>query len=306
MRVVFMGSPEFAVPSLRELAARHQVVGVYTQPDRPRRRGREPLPTPVKSAALELGLHVFQPGTLRDPEALAGLASLVPDVVCVAAYGLILPPAVLDVPRFGCVNVHASLLPRHRGAAPVHRAILEGDEVTGVSIMRMEQGLDTGPVARTVVRLVDDLDVETLTALLAEDGATALLGVLDEIEHDTVSWVPQDDSEATYAAKVTDADVALDPSLTVSESLRRVRASGPSARSKVRVEGRLLDVLQASPASVDLAPGAARAEADGLLLGVADGSVLLEAVRPEGRSSMTGASFACGARLDADCRWSPA
>ncbi len=305
MRVVFMGSPDFAVPSLRALAAAHDVVGVYTQPDKPRRRGKGLVPTAVKEAALELGLSVLQPRTLRDAEELARLVILAPEVICVAAYGMILPPSVLAVPRYGCVNVHASLLPRHRGAAPVHRAILDGDVLAGVSIMRMEEGLDTGPFARVASTPVANADVATLTATLAKLGADALLCALEEIESGSAVWVEQDPAAVTYAAKITDADLALDPSLGLTDALRRVRASSGSARSKLALPGHTMDVVSASTAEpgIYVAPGLLVRSPDSLLVGLADGTMSADKVRPEGKAVMSGHAFALGARIDQPTAW---
>ena len=300
-----MGTPAFAVPSLRALAAEHEVVHVYTRPDKPVGRGRVPGSPPVKQVASELGLPVRQPATLRDPEEVAFLSDLRPDVVCVAAYGLILPKDVLAVPVHGCVNVHASLLPRHRGAAPVHRAILEGDTETGVSIMRMEEGLDTGPYALQVSVPLDDLAVDDATALLAETGAHALLEVLDRMRTGAVAWTPQNEREATYAQKVTRSDVALHPDLTVDEALRRIRASSRSASSRACIDGTTVTVLQASKAACAPPPGETLADRDILVLGFADGGLALDELRPEGRACMDGACFARGARLAHDSVWEP-
>lgn len=306
MRVVFMGTPSFAVPALHALADTHRVLSVYTQPDRPSGRGRTPRPSPVKEAALELGLPVRQPVTLRDAGEHAYLRSLEPDVVCVAAYGLILPPAVLEVPRYGCLNIHASLLPRYRGAAPVHRAILDGEETTGVSIMLMREGLDTGPYALQVPVPLDELGVDEATALLAEQGATALVRVLDALSASTVEWTEQDDSQATYAAKVTRADVALHPGLTVEDALRRLRASSRSAPSRACVDGTSMTVVSARRASGNPGPGQVGIDKDALVLGFADGGLVLDEVRPEGRACMDGACFARGARLGSEASWEPA
>lgn len=306
MRVVFMGTPEFAVPSLRALCAAHEVVAVYTQPDRVRRRGKELVPTPVRTVAEESGIPVYTPRTLRDETEIAALEKLRPDIICVAAYGMILPPEVLAIPPYGCVNVHASILPRHRGAAPIHRAILDGDELAGVSIMRMEEGLDTGPYATLASVPVDGLDVEALTAAIAEIGAEALLETLAAIEAGTVAWTEQDDSSATYAPKVTDADLALSPDLSLQTALRRVRASTDSARSKLVMGGRTLDVLRAVPAAADLSPGLARCIRGSLLIGFSDGVMSAEEVRPEGRGVMSGAAFAAGARIGEPVEWGPA
>ena len=174
MRIIFMGTPEFAVPILRRITPHHNVTALFTQPDRPCGRGRELCSTPVKIAGTELGIDVYEPESLRDPQVLALLRRDALDVIVVAAYGKILPAEVLDIPRHGCINVHASLLPRHRGAAPVHHAILAGDEVTGVSIMLMEEGLDTGPVALQREVAIRDKTVDELTEELSIVGAEAL------------------------------------------------------------------------------------------------------------------------------------
>lgn len=306
MRVVFMGTPDFAVPSLLALADRHEVAAVYTRPDAPSARGSALRPSPVKTAALELGLPVRQPVTLRDPAEVDALAALAPDVACVAAYGLILPPEILAVPRLGCVNVHASLLPRHRGAAPIQRAILAGDERTGVSIMLMDEGLDTGPIALQTTHEIDRADNASLTRTLAEQGAAALVEVLGRMEDGTAVWTPQDEGGATYAAKVTRADVTLSPELTAEDADRRIRASSPSARSALLIEGRLVVVLAAEPADTPAAPGDARLAPSGLVLGFADGSLVLRRLRPEGRREMDGDAFARGARLGGASTWTAA
>lgn len=302
MRVAFMGSPEFAVPSLERLSAAHEVVAVYTRPDRPRGRGREPVPTPVKAAALNLDIPVFEPHSFREVSVVEQFRSLELDIACVAAYGLILPEEVLAAPRHGCVNVHASLLPRHRGAAPIHRAILEGDISTGVCIMQMEAGLDTGPYARCVTTSVDEKSVPDLESELAVLGADALIDVLGLIERDEVEWVRQDDSLATYASKVSQDDVVLDPALSTQDALRRVRASSDSARAKIRLCECVLDVLEARPSGLDLRPGQVVAEKTSLHLGFLDGSVEALVVRPEGKKRMEACAWARGARVaSSDC-----
>jgi methionyl-tRNA formyltransferase len=188
MRVVFMGTPDFAVPSLRALAAAHDVLAVYTAPDRPAGRGLHLQPSAVKVAADAMGLDVAQPESFKDVAAVESLTALHPDVLCVAAYGLILPRAALDAPRLGSLNVHASLLPRWRGAAPIERAILAGDDLAGVSIMLMEEGLDTGPFALQVAVPVLEAVAAELRSALAQAGARALLAVLDEMTTGVVSW----------------------------------------------------------------------------------------------------------------------
>lgn len=303
MRVAFMGSPDFAVPALRAVTERHEVVAVYTQPDRPRGRGRAPVPTAIKVAALELDIPVYQPPTLRDPEVVREFQELDLDVACVAAYGLILPVEILSAPLHGCINVHASLLPRHRGAAPIHRAILEGDDRAGVCIMQMEQGLDTGPYAICVSTPVDDKSLGEIEAELADSGAAALLTTLDSLAAGTIDWVAQDDSQATYAAKITAADVRLTPDLTVVDALRRIRASTRSARAKVRIDGCILDITLASVATEHAPQGSISGDKASLRLGFADGAVSVLSVRPEGKGLMDGCAWARGARIDMTGLW---
>ena len=213
MRIVFMGTPEFAVPSLESLAEVHEVVAAFTRPDAVSGRGGKTRPSPVAEAADLLGIPVFKPVSLRTSEVQEHLASLRPDVIVVAAYGLILPTGVLGIPPLGCVNVHGSLLPRWRGAAPVQRAILAGDERTGVSIMRMEEGLDTGPYCAVDSTSVDEKNSEELTAELAIMGAALLISSLAAMDSAECVWCAQDDSLATYADKITRADVTLEPAL---------------------------------------------------------------------------------------------
>ncbi len=232
MRLVFMGTPEFAATVLDGCLDSHDVLAAYARPDAASGRGNRLHPPAVKVLAESRGVPVRQPKTLRDFDEQAALRALAPEAIIVAAYGLILPREVLEIPPYGCINVHASLLPRWRGAAPVQRAILAGDQVTGVSIMRMEEGLDTGPFAAVARVAVDDLDAEALTHALAEAGTNALLDVLRQVEEGTAVWTPQDDSLATYAEKVGKPEVALQPEDPASVALRKVRASGPRAPAR--------------------------------------------------------------------------
>jgi methionyl-tRNA formyltransferase len=307
MRVVFMGTPAFAVPSLEAVAAAHDVALVLTAPDRPSGRGRDPRPSSVKLAALRLGLSLAQPATLRDAAAAEAVRLAQPDVIVVAAYGLILPPDMLSIPPLGCVNVHASLLPRWRGAAPVQRAILAGDERTGVSIMSMEAGLDTGPVAERVETHVDALDAAGLTAMLADLGAQALVRTLDAMASGSAIWEAQDQSLVTYAEKMTAADVALAPDVTVEEAVRRVRASTSSAPSRAVIEGTAVTVVSARRAedpTLPNRPGAIHADSGMLALGAVDGWLEVLRLVPAGRKEMDGAAFARGARLPEGPSWS--
>ena len=229
LRIVFAGTPDFSVPPLKALVeSAHEVVGVHTQPDRPSGRGRKLTPSPVKALALEQGIPVYQPTTLKDPEAVAELAGLRPDLMVVVAYGLLLPPQVLEIPRLGCVNIHASILPRWRGAAPIQRAIEAGDSETGVSIMRMEEGLDTGPVylvKRTPIEAEDT--AATLHDRLSRLGAEALMEALPGIADGALQPVAQNDEEATYARKLDKKEAAIDWSQPAWKIERKVRAFNP-------------------------------------------------------------------------------
>ena len=305
MRLVFMGTPEFAAVILDACRSAHDVAAVYTRADAVSGRGRTPRPSPVKELATTRGIPVRQPRTLRDAGEQASLASLAPDVIVVAAYGLILPRAVLDTPPHGCVNVHASLLPRWRGAAPVQRAILAGDATTGVSIMRMEEGLDTGPYDAVVEVPIDDLSVTALMAALAGAGAEALLETLDRMERGGSQWVEQNEAEATYADKITRDDVAIRPADTVDLALRKVRASSPQASSRLEIDGRPVTLLEVRHSASAVSPGSARISRDGLHLGVADGAIRVTHLKPDGKAAMDAGDWARGARLSDSLSWTP-
>lgn len=244
MRLAFMGTPEFAVPTLDALvAAGHEVVVVYTQPPRPANRGKKLTPSAVQARAEELGLPVRTPVSLRNAETQAEFAALDLDVAVVAAYGLILPQAILDAPKHGCLNVHGSLLPRWRGAAPVQRAILAGDDKTGVMVMQMEAGLDTGPVRATTEIELGQKTTGELTDELAELGAELMVVVLNDIaEHPAV---PQPDEDITYAAKIDKAETRIDFSVPAEQVERQVRAFNPTPGAWFEFEGERYRVLAA-------------------------------------------------------------
>lgn len=302
-KALFFGSPEVAVVSLRALIdSRHEVVGVVTGPDRPAGRGMKLKPSPVKEAATSLGLPVLQPASLRTPEVHAEMASLGADAFVVVAYGLILPVEVLEMPRLGCVNVHFSLLPRHRGAAPVQWAIIEGDTETGVSIMRMDAGLDTGPVLRTVVERIDpDETAGELTGRLAAIGARALVEVIDELEH--LPAQPQPDEGATYAAKLSSEQARIDWSESAVRIKNLVRALQPHPGAWTELNGRRLKVLaaQTTERASEGPPGQVVMVGKSWLgVNTADGVVELLEVQPEGKPRMSAADFARGQRLQGD------
>ena len=229
MRVIFMGTPDFSVPALQAIAARHEVVAVYSQPPRAAGRGQKPRPSPVQRAAQELGLIVMTPERLKSPEDQAAFAAFDADIAVVVAYGLILPQVILDAPRLGCLNIHASLLPRWRGAAPIHRAILSGDAETGVAIMQMEAGLDTGPVlaeARTTIVPADT--TADLHDRLSGLGATLVCEVLDHIAAGNAPTpIPQAADGVTYAAKIDKAEAKIDWTRPATEIDRQIRGLSP-------------------------------------------------------------------------------
>ncbi len=249
MRLVFAGTPEFAAVHLAALLrAGETVAAVYTQPDRPAGRGQRLRESPVKQLAVRHGLPVLQPSTLREPSAVETLAALTPDLMVVVAYGLILPPAILATPRLGCLNVHASLLPRWRGAAPIQRAILAGDIESGVSLMQMDEGLDTGPVLREVCCPIGPRDTAaTLHDRLAALGAEALVGLLRDLRAGPVPPVPQPAEGITYARKIEREEAELDWAEDAASLDRRVRAFNPWPVARTTLAGEVLKVWEAEP-----------------------------------------------------------
>ena len=254
MTIAFMGTPDFAVPALVALhEAGHELVCVYTQPPRPAGRGKKLQPSPVHRKAEELGIEVRHPTSLKNQDAQAEFAALQADVAVVAAYGLILPQAVLDAPSYGCLNIHASILPRWRGAAPIHRAILSGDAETGVTIMQMEAGLDTGPMLAKVITPIDAKTTGELTEELAELGANAMVGVLNDLEH--LAAIPQDDGAATYAPKIDKAEARIDWSKPAEEIERLARGLAPFPGAWSESDGERVKLLRAELAEGSGNPG---------------------------------------------------
>lgn len=293
MRVVFMGTPAFAVPSLRALAAEHEVALVLTRPDAVRSRGKKLEPSPVKSAALELGLTVLEANRCT-PEVLEALRATDADVFCVAAYGCILPDEVLTMAPLGCVNVHASLLPRWRGAAPIQRSILAGDAETGVSIMRIGHGVDTGAYCAQARCSVPGKTADELTAELARLGGELLVRMLPSLADGTVTWTEQDESLVTHAAKISKAELRLDPAASVLDNVRRVLASSDAAPARCELAGKAARVTRAKLADTSLAPGALELAGKRVLLGCADGSLEVLALKPDGKREMDAAAWAAG------------
>jgi len=296
--VVFMGSPEFALPSLQALAENYQVVGVITQPDRPAGRGRQLTPPPVKTLALALGIEVIQPERLRQPEAQEKLRDWSPDLIVVTAFGQILRQNVLDLPRFGCINVHASLLPRWRGAAPIQAALLNGDTVTGATIMRMDPGIDTGPIlSQCQITILPEDTAGSLAPRLAEAGAALLIETLPAYLSGHLQPQPQDDSQAIYAPMLKKEHGILDFSQSASALENRVRAFNPWPGAVIQWAGQPLKVHTARALSAPIAVPGKRSVIDGLpAIAAADGWLLLEEVQPAGKRVMSGATFLLGAR----------
>ena len=246
MRIVFMGTPDFAVPSLRKLVeSGYEVCGVFTQPDKPRNRGMKLLPTPVKEYAMSVGIPVFQPATLRDGTAAEQLRQLDPQLIVVAAYGKILPVEILQLPALGCINVHSSLLPKYRGAAPINWAILQGEQETGVTIMYMAEGLDTGDMlASSATPIALDESAQQLHDRLAQMGAELLAQVVQQLEQGTAVAVPQDDSQSCYAPMLSRALSPIDWSCTATQIHNQVRGLTPWPAATAQVDGVRCKILR--------------------------------------------------------------
>lgn len=300
MRIIFMGTPDFAVPALDALvAAGHEIAAVYTQPPRPAGRGKRDQPGPVARRAQALGLEVRWPATLRDPPEQASFAALDADIAVVAAYGLILPRPILDAPRQGCLNIHASLLPRWRGAAPVQRAILAGDAETGVCIMNMEAGLDTGPVRARARTPIHHKAAGPLTLELAELGARTMVAVLADLPGHPP--VPQPDAGITYAAKIDKAEARIDWRQPADAIERQVRAFHPVPGAWFAHGGERIKLLAAHRAEGAGEPGTVLDE--GLRIATGDGALRATLVQRAGKGAMTatellrGFPIAAGTRL---------
>ncbi|WP_151734753.1 methionyl-tRNA formyltransferase [Paenibacillus tengchongensis] len=305
MRIVFMGTPAFAVPSLRMLVEEgYEVVAVLTQPDRPQGRKKTLTPSPVKEAALDLGLPVLQPERLRRPEAVAELAVYAPDLIVTAAYGQILPKSVLDMPVNGCVNVHGSLLPKYRGGAPIQRSIINGETVTGVTLMYMAEGLDTGDMISRVEVPIEEEDTSgTLFEKLSLAGRDLLKAEMPRLSAGKVEAEAQDDSEATYAPNLSREDERIDWNAGSREIYNRIRGLVPFSGAFTLWNGETFKVWAAAKPSGagtggTAAPGTVLAVSErGVEVKTGDGSLLLTAVQPAGKKAMNAADFSRGANM---------
>jgi methionyl-tRNA formyltransferase len=302
MKIVFMGTPAFAVPSLQMLVDEgYEVVAVITQPDRPQGRKKILAPSPVKEAALALGLPVLQPERMRRPEAVAELAAYEPDLIVTAAYGQILPKAVLDLPRNGCVNVHGSLLPKYRGGAPIQRSIINGEKVTGVTLMYMAEGLDTGDMISRVEVAIEAEDTSgTLFEKLSLAGRDLLKSEMPRLVSGKVQAVQQDDSEATYAPNLNREDERLDWNASSSDNYNRIRGLVPFSGAFTLWNGETFKAwaskLPEEQKASDSAPGTVLSVTEqGVEVKTGDGSLLLTTVQPAGKKAMSAADFSRGA-----------
>ncbi len=295
--VVFMGSPDFSLPTLRALSQAYDVVGVVTQPDRASGRGRELKAPPVKTLALELGIPVMQPEKLRQPEAMEQLRAWSPDLIVVAAFGQILRKDVLDLPPHGCINVHASLLPRWRGAAPINAAILHGDEETGVTIMVMDVGLDTGPMlSKRSIRLTREETAGSAFEKLSRLGADLLIETLPDYLSGKLAPAPQPEAGVTYAPMIKKEEGRLDFTQDAESLERRVRAFNPWPGAFMDFNGTPLKVHRAR-VEMGLADAGERILIqDQPAVGAGGGILILEEVQPAGKKPMSGKAFLAGAR----------
>lgn len=295
--VVFMGSPDFALPTLKALAGQYDVVGVVTQPDRASGRGRELKAPPVKSLALELSIPVMQPEKLRLPEAMEQLRAWAPDLIVVAAFGQILKKDVLELPRYGCINVHASLLPRWRGAAPINAAILHGDDKTGVTIMQMDVGLDTGPMlSQRSIPLTREDTAGSVFDRLSTLGADLLLETLPDYLSGKLTPIPQPEEGVTYAPMLKKEEGQLDFTHDVHELERRVRAFNPWPGAFMDFKGTPLKVHRALVDVGEAVVGQRLIVQNQPAIGARGGILILEEVQPAGKKPMSGKSFLAGAR----------
>lgn len=304
MRLVFMGTPDFAVPALRTLAAsRHEVVGVVTQPDKPKGRGKHLQAPPVKEAAQELGIPVYQPEKVREQSFVEQLSELRPDAIIVAAFGQLIPKTILDMPKYGCLNIHASLLPKYRGASPIQWAILNGDEKTGVTIMRMEEGLDTGAIYLQKEYPLDGTETGgSLFDALSELGGPLMLEALDQLEAGTLTAVPQDEEKACYVRMLKKELGKINWSADGRQIERYIRGLNPWPAAYTSWSGKTLKLWKAEWVKEDTecAPGIVTAiEKNGFLVQTGAGQLRITELQLEGKKRMDAGAFLRGVTMQA-------
>ena len=305
MRILFMGTPDFALEVLKSIyESGEEIVGAVTQPDKPKGRGYKLVPPPVKVFAEEHGIPVFQPSTMKNEAFLSTLEELAPEMIVVAAYGKILPPYIIEYPKYGCINAHASILPKYRGASPIQRAIMAGDSETGVTAMYMDNGLDTGDIILCEkIAIEEDDNFEVVHDKLAKAGSKAILEVIKLAKLGTIQRTPQNGEESTYAAKIEKEDRIIDFNESARRVHDRIRALSPFPRAfTVLPDGKLLQIT-ASRVSNDAdgdgkAPGTVLSEdKDGFSVKCSDGAILVTEVIPEGKGKMRAADFVRGRKV---------
>lgn len=300
MRVVFMGTPDFSVPALEKIAEKHQVVAVVTQQDRPKGRGHKMQFTPVKEKAVELNIPVFQPEKVRNPEFVDILKELNPDVIVVIAFGQILSKEILDLPKHGCINVHASLLPKYRGAAPIQWAVIDGEEESGVTTMYMAEGLDTGDmIDKTVIKLDKKETGGSLFDKLALEGGQLILKTLEKLEKNTAIRTPQNDEESTYAGKITKELGHIDFHKSAIEIERLIRGLNPWPSAFTRLDGKVLKIWDADVVSEEVkeSPGTLLKKNRTLLVATGEGYLDIKELQLEGKKRMDSVSFLNGYQI---------
>lgn len=315
MKIVFMGTPEFSQVSLERLlnsAPRHQVVGVLTQPDRPKGRGMKVVPSPVKEVALRHGLPVFQPQRLPDPEVMNFLETTKPDAMVVVAYGLKIPAAMLTFTPYGCINLHSSLLPKYRGASPIQWALLNGDQITGVTTMQMDEGWDTGDMLMSnTIRINEEDNFASLHDRLADLGADLLVETLHQLAAGGITPTPQNEAEATYARKLTEEDLAIEWSRSSRELFNKVRALNPWPGARTELNGEKIKVWSARISTEDWGlaqalPGtigeAGKGE-NGIPVRTGDGALLIDELQLPGRKRLSAAQFLAGNKISKGMRF---
>lgn len=301
MNLVFMGTSEFAIPSLLKMRDVFQVTAVFTQPDRPRGRGHKLEPTPIKRVAIEAGLPVYQYESIKDSEAEAVLYKLKPDIIVVVSYGQIIPASILDMPSWGCINVHASLLPRYRGAAPIQRAIMAGETSTGVTTMFMDKGLDTGDILlQRATEITDDMDYGTLQTRLAEIGADLLAETIESVAQGTIQRIPQDNSVATYAAMINKDDELIDWNRPAAQLHDQIRALSPKPGTYTTFMGKKIKIYKSRVAASEEQYEAGTFVGDtaaGFLIQTGQNCLEILEVQKEGKKQIPASEFLKGVRL---------
>jgi methionyl-tRNA formyltransferase len=294
--IVFMGSPDFALPSLKKISMNYETVGVFTQPDKPSGRGKAVAPSPVKKLSISLGLKVFQPSSFKDKAVIETITNLKPDLIIVVAYGKILPPNVLDIPPLGCINVHASLLPRWRGAAPIQAAILHGDPITGVTVMKMGVNLDDGPIlARESIPIKASDTAGNLTQILAELGANLLISILPDYIRGKLKPILQDEIQATFAPKIDKSQGELDFRLPAEKLCNQIRAFSPWPGSFFCHKDQVIRIFKAQAmSSTVLKEGELGRIEDFPAIGTFRGDLKILELQTPGRKRMAGSEFLRG------------